>query len=151
VTDVAEIGATPVIWRTTAVAFGWSRLWRVLPDTARAELTTAHSAFAAAVATGMLAVSDLLPTGWWWPGRLGRRELGVTGWARARAAVADLSTLTEAAVDLHGRALAVAVGAADPESTGPLTVAEGERAIAIIRRGRCTFLVLGVALLVLLP
>jgi hypothetical protein len=73
---------------------------------------------------------------WGWPAALVAVAIGITGWARARAAVADLSTLTEAAVDLHGRALALAVGAADPDVTGPLTVAEGERATAIIRKGR---------------
>jgi hypothetical protein len=32
--------------------------------------------------------------------------------------------------------LALAVGAADPDVAGPLTVTEGERATAIIRKGR---------------
>ncbi len=108
----------------------------MLPDTTRTELTTAHSAFAAAVATGTWAVPYLGLAAWWWPAVLVAAGIGVTGWVRARAAVADLSTLTEAAVDLHGRALAVAVGAADPNDTGPLTVLEGERATAIIRKGR---------------
>jgi hypothetical protein len=118
------------------LTFGWSRLWLVLPDTTRAELTTAHAAFAAAVATGTWAAPYLVLAAWWWPAALAAAGIGLTGWARARAAVADLSTLTEAAVDLHGRALAVAVGAADPTAAGPLTVAEGERATAIIRKGR---------------
>jgi hypothetical protein len=118
------------------LTFGWARLWLILPDAARAELTTTHSAFAAAVATGTWAVPYLVLTAWWWPAVAVSAAIGVTGWARARAAVADLSTLTEAAVDLHGRALAVAVGAVEPGSTGPLTVTEGERATAIMRKGR---------------
>jgi hypothetical protein len=118
------------------LTFGWSRLWLVLPDTTRAELTAAHSAFAAAVATGTWAAPYLVLAAWWWPAALAAAGIGITGWARGRAAVADLSTLTEAAVDLHGRALAVAVGAADAGGTGPLTVAEGERATTIIRKGR---------------
>jgi hypothetical protein len=118
------------------LTFGWSRLWLILPETTRSELTTAHSAFAAALATGTWAVPYAVLTIWWWPAVLVAAGIGVTGWSRARAAVADLSTLTEAAVDLHGRALAIAVGAAAPDSTGPLTVVEGERATAIIRKGR---------------
>lgn len=62
--------------------------------------------------------------------------IGVTGWVRARAAVTDLSSLSEAAIDLHGRALAAVLGIADDGATGPLTIAEGTRITAIVRKGR---------------
>jgi hypothetical protein len=63
--------------------------------------------------------------------------IGLTGWARGRAAVADLTTLTEAALDLHGRTLAAALGIGDPtEETGPLTISEGERITDLVRKGR---------------
>lgn len=119
------------------LTYGWSRLWLVLPDAARAELVTAHSAFAAAVATGTWAVPYLLLTVVWWPAVLVAAGIGLTGWARARAAVADLTTLTEAVLDLHGRTLAAALGVGDPtEETGPLTIGEGERITDLVRKGR---------------
>ncbi|WP_053853092.1 hypothetical protein [Streptomyces sp. NRRL B-24085] len=119
------------------LAYGWSRLWLVLPDTARADLTAAHSAFAAAVATGTWAVPYLLLTAVWWPAVLIAAGIGLTGWARARAAVAELSTLTEATLDLHGRTLAAALGVGDTtEGAGPLTIGEGERITDLVRKGR---------------
>ncbi|MET7688228.1 hypothetical protein ABZT06_09640 [Streptomyces sp. NPDC005483] len=119
------------------LAYGWSRLWLVLPDPARTELTTAQSAFAAAVATGTWAVPYLLLTVVWWPAVLVAAGIGLTGWARARSAVADLTTLTEAALDLYGRTLAAALGMGDAtEGTGPLTISEGERISDLVRKGR---------------
>ena len=119
------------------LTYGWSRLWLVLPDPARAELTAAHSAFAAAVATGTWAVPYFLLTAVWWPAVLVAAGIGLTGWARARAAVADFTTLSEAVLDLHGRTLAAALGVGDPaEETGPLTIGEGERITDLVRKGR---------------
>ncbi|WP_158853090.1 hypothetical protein [Saccharothrix deserti] len=119
------------------LTFGWSRLWLVLPETTRAELTAAHATFAAAVATGTWALPYLVLTVFWWPAALVAAGIGVTGWVRARAAVADLSTLTEAAVDLHGRTLAHALGIGDPaESSGPLTLSEGDQVTDLVRKGR---------------
>nr|WSY49673.1 hypothetical protein OG999_05600 [Streptomyces sp. NBC_00886] len=119
------------------LTYGWSRLWLVLPDPARTELAAAHSAFAAAVATGTWALPYLLLTVVWWPAVLVAAGIGLTGWARARAAVADFTTLTEATLDLHGRTLAVALGVGDPtEGTGPLTISEGERITDLVRKGR---------------
>ncbi|MEU0162283.1 hypothetical protein ABZ154_26525 [Streptomyces sp. NPDC006261] len=119
------------------LTYGWSRLWLVLPDTARTDLTAAHSAFAAAVATGTWAVPYLLLTAVWWPAVLVAAGIGLTGWARARAAVADLTTLTEATLDLHGRTLAAALGIGDDtEGAGPLTISEGERITDLVRKGR---------------
>ncbi|WP_344495854.1 hypothetical protein [Streptomyces enissocaesilis] len=119
------------------LTYGWSRLWLVLPDTARTDLTAAHSAFAAAVATGTWTVPYLLLAAVWWPAVLVAAGIGLTGWARARAAVADLTTLTEATLDLHGRTLAAALGIGDAtEEAGPLTVSEGERITDLVRKGR---------------
>lgn len=119
------------------LTYGWSRLWLILPDPARTELTAAHSAFAAAVATGTWAVPYLLLTVIWWPAVLVAAAIGLTGWARARAAVADFTTLTEATLDLHGRTLAVALGVGDlAEGAGPLTLDEGEHITHLVRKGR---------------
>jgi len=118
------------------LTFGWPRLWLVLPDTTRAELNGAHSVFAAAVATGTWALPYLVLGVLWWPAVLIAAAVGLTGWARARAAVTDLTALAEAAVDLHGRALAAALGVANPEQDGPLTIDEGEKATDRMRKGR---------------
>ncbi|MEU0884326.1 hypothetical protein ABZ345_37525 [Lentzea sp. NPDC005914] len=88
------------------LAFGWSRLWLVLPDTVRAEITAAEAAF------------------------------GVTGWAKGRHAIAELTALSEAAVDLHGRTLARALGVGDQEETGVLTIEQGRAITALVRKGR---------------
>ena len=106
--------------------FAWPRLWLLLPDTSRNEITAAHAAPAAAVATGTWSWPYLLLGCWWWPAALIGLGIGLTGWVRARAAVTDLSALSEAALDLHGRALAIGLGVAPAESAGPLTQDEGQ-------------------------
>lgn len=119
------------------LTFTWPRLWLVLPEPTRAELTAAHATFAAAVATGTWALPYLILTAFWWPAFLVAAGIGTTGWARARAAIADLSTLTEATVDLHGRTLAAALGVRDASAgTTPLTLDEGEQITDLTRKGR---------------
>jgi hypothetical protein len=118
------------------LTYGWSRLWLVLPDTVRAEVTAAEAAFAAAVATGTWAWPYLLLGFLWWPAFLVAAAVGVTGWVRARAAVGDLAALTEATIDLHGRTLATALGVGEDGATGPLTPDEGREITALVRKGR---------------
>ncbi|HET8662463.1 MAG TPA: hypothetical protein VFM55_26220 [Micromonosporaceae bacterium] len=118
------------------LAFAWPRLWLVLPGTTREEITAAHAAFAGAVAIGTWAWPYLLLGTVWWPAALVGVAIGTTGWVRARAAITDLSALSESALDLHGRTLAAALGAADKDSCGPLTISEGSEVSAIVRKGR---------------
>lgn len=118
------------------LAFAWPRLWLVLPDIVRTEITAADAAFAAAVAAGTWAWPYALLGTVWWPAALIAIGVGATGWARARAAITDLAALSEAALDLHGRTLATALGVAVPDTTGPLTITEGEQLTALIRKGR---------------
>jgi len=118
------------------LSFGWPRLWLLLPDTPRTEIAATHNAFAAAVATGTWAWPYLLLATLWWPAALVALGIGLTGWTRARTTVSDLAVLSESALDLHGRLLAVSLGIADKDSTGPLTVEEGEQITAAVRKGR---------------
>jgi hypothetical protein len=118
------------------LTFAWPRLWLVFPENTRTELTAAHAAFAAAVATGTWAWPYLLLATLWWPAVLIGIGIGCTGWVKARSAIADLTDLSEAALDLHGRTLAIELDAADPDATGPLTIAEGEKLTAMMRKGR---------------
>ncbi|MBY8862392.1 hypothetical protein K7711_38380 [Nocardia sp. CA2R105] len=118
------------------LTFAWPRLWLVLPDITRTEITTANAAFAAAVATGTWAWPYLLLGALWWPAAVIGIGIGVTGWVHARAAVTDLAAVSEAALDLHARSLATALGAAEPDRVGPLTLTEGQQLTALIRKGR---------------
>jgi hypothetical protein len=118
------------------LAFGWPRLWLLLPEVTRTEITTANSAFTAAVAVATWGWPYLLLGVVWWPAAVIGFGIGVVGWVRARLAVDDLAALSEAALDLHGRALAVALGVADDGVSGPLTPAEGERITRLVRKGR---------------
>lgn len=118
------------------LTFAWPRLWLVAPDTTRTEITTAHAAFAAAVATGTWAWPYLILALLWWPAALIGICIGATGWVRARSAITDLTTLSESALDLHARTLAIELGVAEQDTTGPLTVDEGEQLTARVRKGR---------------
>lgn len=118
------------------LAFGWPRLWLVLPDTVRAEITAAEASFAAAVATGTWSLPYLALAFVWWPVAVVGVAFGVTGWSRARAAISDLGALSEAAVDLHGRTLALALGVGDPDKRAVLTGDEGREITGIVRKGR---------------
>ena len=118
------------------LSFGWPRLWLLLPDVARTEITTTHNAFAAAVATGTWAWPFVLLAVAWWPSALVALAIGLTGWIRARTAISDLAVLSESALDLHGRLLAISLGIADEKSVGPLTVDEGKKVTTAIRKGR---------------
>ncbi|WP_413099891.1 hypothetical protein [Streptomyces sp. Inha503] len=116
--------------------FGWPRLWLVLPDHARAELTTINGQFAATIVTGAWALPYLVLGMLWWPALLIALVTGLSAWMRARTALAELTDLSESVVDLHGRALAVALGTAPADSTGPLTLAEGQQITRQVRKGR---------------
>lgn len=118
------------------LTFVWPRLWLVLPETTRAEITTANAAFAAAVAVASWTWPLLLLGTLWWPAAVVGLAVGATGRARARDAVGDLTALTESALDLHGRALAIALGAAEESSAGPLTPDEGAKITTVARKGR---------------
>jgi hypothetical protein len=116
--------------------FGWSRLWLVPPDTVRAELVAANGQFAVTVVTAAWALLYLVLGALWWPASLIALATSLTGWTRARAAITELTDLSEATLDLHGRTLAIALGTAPPDSTGPLKPCEGEQITHHVRKGR---------------
>jgi len=116
--------------------FAWPRLWLTMPETARAEISAANGAFAAAVTVASWAWPTLLLGALWWPAVPVAVVIGVTGWVRGRAAITDLSALAESALDLYGCALATATGVETQRPAGPLEVDEGARVSAIFRKGR---------------
>jgi len=118
------------------LTFAWPRLWLVLPEASRAEITAAHAEFAAAVVTGTWAWPYLLLGIAWWPALVVAAVVSVTGWARARSAIGELAALAESTLDLHGRELAITLGVAEQDTVGPLSVAEGQKITALVRKGR---------------
>ncbi len=92
------------------LAFGWPRLWGLLPESCRADLLAARGALTeAAVQTGW-GLLYLALGARWWPAALTGLVLAVVGWRRGRVAASTLADLTESAVDLHVRDLARALG-----------------------------------------
>lgn len=118
------------------LSFAWPRLWLVLPESTRTEVNTANTALVAATATATWSWPYLLLGTIWWPAALIGIGIGATGWVQARAAVTDLTVLSEASLDLHGRDLATALGVAEPNRVGPLTLSEGTQITTLIRKGR---------------
>ncbi|MGH3902615.1 MAG: hypothetical protein ACRDTE_00175 [Pseudonocardiaceae bacterium] len=118
------------------LAFGWPRLWLVLPDSVRAEINTAQSGYASAVFTIAWSLPYLALSVLWWPAALAGAVIAAAGRSRARAKITNLTELAEAALDVHGRSLAIALGVAEPTSTGPLTADEGRHITDIARKGR---------------
>ncbi|WP_410615870.1 hypothetical protein [Amycolatopsis sp. lyj-109] len=116
--------------------FAWSRFWLTMPATARAEITAANGAFAAAVTVASWAWPALVLGVLWWPAVVVAVVAGTTGWVRGRAAITDLTALVESALDLYGCALAAGVGVETQRPVGPLEIGEGEQVTAIVRKGR---------------
>ncbi|MFF2186004.1 hypothetical protein [Streptomyces sp. NPDC058155] len=88
----------------------WPRLWAVLPDPLRADLSGARAAYDTAA---RLAGWGVLYAGLavlWWPAALIGAAVLVTAVARARGAAAVFASLVETAVDLHLTDLADQLG-----------------------------------------
>lgn len=118
------------------LTFGWSRLWLLLPGSVRAEINTAQGGFGAAVFVMAWSVPYFALGVLWWPAALAGVIIAAAGRSRARAKITNLTEQVEAALDVHGRSLAVVLGVAEATSTGPLTAEEGRRITDITRKGR---------------
>jgi len=97
----------------------WPRLWLIIPDTARTELSTAHDSYTAAATLTGWALLYLAAGTWWWPALLIAAITGTTAWIRARAATTVLAALTETTVDLYGPELARQFGITCPGTLTP--------------------------------
>ncbi|MEU9671878.1 hypothetical protein AB0E25_41600 [Streptomyces bobili] len=123
-----------------SVAYGididaaWPRLWLLLPETARADISAARDAYTASARLMAWALLYLALTIWWWPAAPTAVVIGVTAWVKARESTANFTDLLESAVDLYGRELATRLGHPDPG--GPITPAEGESITALLRKSR---------------
>lgn len=101
----------------------WPRLWTVLPDTLRTDLTTAQDAYAAAARLVGWSILYLALTAAWWPAVLVSLIIFWNAAMRARASADVLADLIETAADLHAKDLATTLdlplpGIPDPAELG---------------------------------
>ncbi|MET7648179.1 hypothetical protein ABZS83_32060 [Streptomyces sp. NPDC005426] len=95
----------------------WPHLWLTLPETTRAEITTAEQALARAATMAGWALLYASLTMWWWPAAPLCAALALTARFRLRAAADTYAQLLSAAARLHATDLAIQLGI---EHTGPL-------------------------------
>jgi hypothetical protein len=116
------------------LTYTWPRLWLVLPETARSEISKAHAAFAAATVQATWALPWLALGILWWPALLVAAGLAQHSHRSAHTAIDTLAHLVEAAVDVHGADLAAALGVTSrPEL---LTAETGAVITRITRKNR---------------
>ncbi|GAA5185308.1 hypothetical protein GCM10023322_28920 [Rugosimonospora acidiphila] len=109
----------------------WPRMWLVLPQPARDELTAVQERCASAARMGGWGVLYVLLGVFWWPGlAIGVAVLLIARY-RARLAVGVYTDLIESTVDLYGRELATQLGLACP---GRLSPEVGAQISAIVRK-----------------
>ena len=90
----------------------WPRLWSLLPDNLRGDITAARTAFDRTTTLAAWGALYLLAGAWtwWWPAIVVGIATYGAGWYRARGAIVELTDLVESAVDLHATTLAAALG-----------------------------------------
>ncbi|GAA0452240.1 hypothetical protein [Streptomyces olivaceiscleroticus] len=129
------LGADIRVWHSYGLdlAAVWPRLWILMNEVARGEITAAHGAYIkAATLAGWGMLYTLLGLLWWPATPVGAGVL-VLAWSRARAAAALLADAIEASVDLNARALAIQLGAlADGDN---FTRQCGEHVTQLLRKG----------------
>lgn len=109
----------------------WPRLWLLLPEEVRAELAGARARVASAARLTAWGLLYAPVAAVWWPAAVPAAGALVTARHRARAAVAVQAELVEAAVDLYGRELVLALGVDCPER---LTREAGAAATSLLRK-----------------
>jgi len=110
----------------------WSRLWLILPDQPREEIRTARTRIDGAAVLSAWGLLYLIVGVLWWPAALVGVVTWIAGWRTARQSVDQYAELVEAAVDLHGAALATALGV---PLTGGLTTEAGRAITRRVRKG----------------
>ncbi|MFE5213819.1 MULTISPECIES: hypothetical protein [unclassified Streptomyces] len=111
----------------------WPRLWLLVPDAARAELSEARAGVGAGARLMGWGLLYLPLAVVWWPAAVLAVGVLIAARHRARLAVGVQADLVEAAVDLYGRDLVVRLGIDCPGRLGP---AEGDAATSLLRKDR---------------
>jgi hypothetical protein len=88
------------------ITLAWPRLWTVLPDSLRADIAAANTAYITASTLAGWAVLYALLGITWWPALLIGAGTTAVAVARARDATSTLCLLVETAADLHLHTLA---------------------------------------------
>jgi hypothetical protein len=97
----------------------WPRLWTVLPDALRADLSTTQDAYVAAARLAAWGILYLTLAAAWWPAALIRLIITCTAALRARTSADVLADLVETAADLYTKDLAAALDVSLPGVTDP--------------------------------
>ncbi|MEU6866189.1 hypothetical protein ABZ924_23505 [Streptomyces sp. NPDC046876] len=118
-------------WFDAAAA--WPRVWLLVAEEVRAPVVAARATFAEAVTLAGWGCLYLLTGLWWWPALIAGTCVALAGWRRSRAALEEFTTLIEAVLDLHHRALAEALGV--PLGPSGITETEGRAVDDILRKG----------------
>ncbi|MFC9855867.1 hypothetical protein [Streptomyces prasinus] len=97
----------------------WPRLWLVLPDAARAEVTAVQERCASAARTPVWGLAYLVVGAYWWPALAPALWLLSLSPRRIRRSVGVYADLVEASIDMHGRDVAHQLGFEPPGRLTP--------------------------------
>ncbi|MGW0556522.1 hypothetical protein ACWDZ6_20310 [Streptomyces sp. NPDC002926] len=100
------------------IATVWPHLWLHLPESVRAEITTARQGLSRATTLGGWALLYAPLTAWWWPAAPLTAVIAVTAWQRTRTATDTHALLVEATARQYAGDLARHLGI---DHLGPLT------------------------------
>ncbi|WP_329034521.1 hypothetical protein OIE71_18480 [Streptomyces sp. NBC_01725] len=112
----------------------WPRLWLILPEPAQRQIEAARASFTASARLGAWSLAYLAVAAWWWPAALIAGGCALVARSRAHESMEALASLVEAAVDVHGRDLAVLVGLEETDAPGPLSQDTGDRLSETFRK-----------------
>jgi len=98
------------------LTIAWPRLWAVLPDNLRTDISAAYTAYTSASTLTAWALLYLIPTTLWWPIALVTLATLAVGQLRARTTTRALCQLIETATDLHTHTLTQALRPPDPDT-----------------------------------
>jgi hypothetical protein len=115
------------------LSFCWPRLWLVIPEAARTELTAARDQFGAATTLTAWGILYAIVGVIWWPAAIIGLVTAAVGWYRGRATIAAFADLVEATVDIYARDLATSLGM--PVADGPITFDVGRKLTEWFRKG----------------
>ena len=114
----------------------WPRLWTVLPETLRTDLTTAQDAYTASARLTAWGLLYTLLGIAWWPAIVLGATVVAAGWRQARTAAPVLADLIETAADLYTSDLAAKLGI---PATTPLTPNTGQAITGVLSKtSSCT-------------
>jgi hypothetical protein len=97
------------------LTLAWPRLWTVLPDNLRTDITGAQTTYVTSSTLTGWAVLYLVPALYWWPAVLVSLITITTSLIRARTATNTLCLLVETAADFHTQTLAEKLNPPDPK------------------------------------